>query len=87
MTPEARAEMREKVREIIADGCSCDRFCRNENPIMHCGCLNDADAAIAAALEQAAQHFEAFADDLFTGKRVVYEIRALITPGKEEREG
>jgi hypothetical protein len=89
-TDEARAELREKVAHddahyraikrkimaLIADTWDGERLIENA-----------ADAAIAAALEQAAKHFEAFADDLFTGKRVVYEIRALITPGKEEREG
>lgn len=54
-------ELREKIKELIAQGCGCDRYCK-KNP-EDCGCARDADAAIALArddaLEEAAKTVDA----------------------------
>ena len=51
MTP---SDLRERVKETIANGCCCDRYC--ERPFGDvCGCKTDADAAIALVLEEAAK--------------------------------
>ena len=51
MTP---SDLRESVKETIANGCGCDRYC--ERPFGDvCGCKTDADAAIALVLEEAAK--------------------------------
>jgi hypothetical protein len=56
MTP---ADLRERVKETIANGCGCDRYC--ERPFGDvCGCKTDADAAIALVLEEAAKVAKAY---------------------------
>jgi hypothetical protein len=51
MTP---SDLRERVKETIANGCGCDRYC--ERPFGDvCVCKTDADAAIALVLEEAAK--------------------------------
>lgn len=72
-----REEMREKVKEFIARGCGCVRYCK-KNP-EDCGCARDADAAIAIirdeTLEEAAREMDAWGD--IYGDNAARAIRAL----------
>lgn len=80
-----REEMREKVKELIAQGCGCHRYCQ-KNP-NDCGCARDADAALAIirpeTLEDAAK--VADAHRLPFGDPVVpYKIGAAIRALKDK---
>lgn len=53
------SDLRERVKETIANGCGCDRYC--ERPFGDvCVCKTDADAAIALVLEEAAKVAKAY---------------------------
>jgi hypothetical protein len=60
MTPELKALM-ERVANVIANGCSCDRGCKSE-PQFRCGCEDDALAAIRCVAEATREASEGMLD-------------------------
>lgn len=82
-----REEMREKVKELIASGCGCDRMCIHTKD--YCGCQNDADAAIALArneaLEEAAKVAEHSMATSYAWNDACHEIAAAIRALKEDK--
>lgn len=56
-----RAELIEKAKVIIADGCGCDHWCETERgreAMAHCGCRLDAEKIVALTLKTAAEQLE-----------------------------
>lgn len=53
-------KLQSQIKEIIANGCSCDRYCETQND--SCGCLQDANAAIVCVLEEAVRIAETAGD-------------------------
>lgn len=90
-----REALRERVKELIAKGSGCDRYCQ-KNPD-DCGCAREADAAIDLAFEEAAKiasewkvsitgvepisnkHASRIASSV--GPHIAAALRAYITPG------
>jgi hypothetical protein len=72
-----REALREKVKEIIAIGCGCDRSCGDRMSVLDCSCLNDADAAIDVVLEEAARVADAEASIEGIAQRIAAAIRAM----------
>ncbi len=74
-----RAALVEKVTELIANGCNCDRACGGN--ILDCGCKCDATAAIdlirADVLEEAAAVFDRYEVDPFPAAVVAAHLRRM----------
>ena len=70
-----REELKKEVKEIIAKGCGCVRYCL-KNPD-DCGCAKDADAAIAIVLEEAAKVADETGSGSYDAIHIAAAIRAL----------
>ena len=89
------SDLRERIKELIASGCGCDRMCIHTKD--DCGCQNDADAAIALVraevLEEAAKvaegmpingHGNLAVEPYAAAKQVSDEIAAAIRALEEK---
>lgn len=69
-------ELRGKIKELIAQGCGCDRYCKKHPE--DCGCAKDADAAIALIRAEVLEEAAKVAEKTFgEGYHVAAVIRAM----------
>jgi hypothetical protein len=77
-----RAALLEKVTELIANGCNCDRACGGN--ILDCGCKCDATAAIDLIRAETLEEAEAICRDKQRAGKDAQSCAAAIRALKEK---